>query len=390
MTLGARHHRYEPVDRWLAVPGAVRLGYTHAIACDRQDRLHVFNQSRDAVAVFDASGRFVRSWGARFAKGAHGMVLSVEDGVEYLYLADYELPQVSKHTLDGAEVLRLPTPPIPQYADGSGYKPTHACVAPNGDIYAFDGYGKGLIHRYDRAGRHLHSWGGAGDGPGQMRCPHGGAIVQRPGQEAELYVADRANVRIQVFSLEGVHRRFLRGRGLKHPCNIVAHSGDLLIPTSSGSSPSGDRTTSSSPSWGRTPRSRSSAAGPRARASPTSRQRAASPGASSRPTGSPWTPRATSSWWNGYRMGASPSSRAPAPAPAPSPPARAAEAARSPALSARARWGRARGSSAAAGSARSKPARSGARWSARPAGDRSTRCPPRSPRRRPPSHPPGA
>lgn len=231
MRFGAKHHTYTLATDWARTPSEVRLGYTHAVAIDRRGRVLVFNQSRDAVARFDRDGRWLGSWGDRFAAGAHGLFLADEDGEQFLWLVDHELPRVAKFTLDGREVLRLATPDHPAYPGGAGYKPTHACVGPDGDVYVFDGYGRDLIHRYSPGGRLLHSWGGAGDGPGQLRCPHGGCVVTRPGAMPELYVADRANVRIQVFSLDGVHRRFITGNGLKYPCNVIAAPrGELLIP----------------------------------------------------------------------------------------------------------------------------------------------------------------
>ena len=231
MPLGAKNHSYNLVENWAKLPATVQLGYTHWVACDKKDQVYVFNQSKDAVAIFSKDGTFLKSWGEEFAKGAHGMWYSVENGTEYLYLCDYEIPVVAKFTLDGTEVLRLKTPPLPEiYPAGAGYKPTHVCVGPNGDIYTFDGYGKNYIHRYNAKGVHLNSWGGEGEGTGQMKCPHGGCIVVRPGKPAELYVADRANVRVQVFTPEGVHKRFITGQGLQYPCNVYEAHGDVYIP----------------------------------------------------------------------------------------------------------------------------------------------------------------
>lgn len=231
MQLGARHHTYTLADGWAKVPAGVQLGYTHAVTVDARGRVLIFNQSKDALAIFDRDGRWLGSWGAEFAKGAHGMYLSDENGEQFLWLVDQDLPRVAKFTLDGREVMRLATPDHAAYPGGAGYVPTHACVAPNGDIYVFDGYGKSLIHRFSPGGRLLGSFGGEGEGAGQLRCPHGGCVIARPGAAPELYVADRANVRIQVFSLDGQHRRFITGQGLKYPCNVyAAPKGEILIP----------------------------------------------------------------------------------------------------------------------------------------------------------------
>ena len=42
----------------------------------------------DAIVVFDDQGKFVRSWGAEFKGGAHGLHLNREGREEFLDLAD--------------------------------------------------------------------------------------------------------------------------------------------------------------------------------------------------------------------------------------------------------------------------------------------------------------
>ena len=75
MQLGARDDTYTLAPDWAATPPGVRLGYSHWVTVDQRGRVIVFNQSRDAVALFDRGGRWLGSWGAEFAKGAHGMFL---------------------------------------------------------------------------------------------------------------------------------------------------------------------------------------------------------------------------------------------------------------------------------------------------------------------------
>ena len=54
------------------------------------------------------------------------------------------------------------------------------------------------MHRFSRDGEFLASWGESGDGPGQFNVPHG---IGCDGHK--LYVADRENSRVQIFSFEG-------------------------------------------------------------------------------------------------------------------------------------------------------------------------------------------
>ena len=55
------------------------------------------------------------------------------------------------------------------------------------------------MHRFSPAGELLASWGEPGSGPGQFNLPHSIA-VDRSGR---VFVADRENSRIQIFSSDG-------------------------------------------------------------------------------------------------------------------------------------------------------------------------------------------
>jgi DNA-binding beta-propeller fold protein YncE len=78
-------------------------------------------------------------------------------------------------------------------------QPTSIAVAPGGDIYVTDGYGNSRVHVFSPDGRLNRSWGEPGSGPGEFRLPHGIAL-DRAGR---VYVGDRMNSRIQVFTPAG-------------------------------------------------------------------------------------------------------------------------------------------------------------------------------------------
>ena len=100
---------------------------------------------------------------------------------------------------------------------GSAWSPTAVIVATEtGDIWVADGYGQGTVHRFDADGTHLLALTGE-EGAGRFHTPHGLLLDPRRG-EAELYISDRGNGRIQVYDLEG---RFLR----------VAAEGTVVTPT---------------------------------------------------------------------------------------------------------------------------------------------------------------
>lgn len=231
MRIGTAPHAYDFIADPLKMPAGHNLGDCHGLAVDKRDHVFLLQQNGDttqpAVMEFDASGKFVRGWGQRFAKGAHGLAYDRRGDDEFLYIVDYDLQTVVKTTLDGKELLELKKPVHAAYPGGNSYKPTDVAVAPNGDIYVTDGYGQSLIHRYSADGKHVQTIGWKGKDAGQFECPHGICIDAR-GKEPVLLVADRANVRVQVLSLTGEHKQTIISRGLRYPCTVRVH-GDLTI-----------------------------------------------------------------------------------------------------------------------------------------------------------------
>ncbi|HEY6962811.1 MAG TPA: hypothetical protein VI408_13060 [Gaiellaceae bacterium] len=97
-----------------------------------------------------------------------------------------------------------------------GWSPTALAVA--GDVvFVADGYGRSLVHRFDRDGEHLETLSGE-EGAGRFDCPHG-VLAVRGGEE--LLVSDRANGRIQVYGANGAYRRTIGERVVVTPTDMV-------------------------------------------------------------------------------------------------------------------------------------------------------------------------
>jgi hypothetical protein len=230
MILGSGAYRFEWIDNWPKLPATKAFGKTHGIVTDARDNVYIFHTGKDPLCVFDRQGNFLRSFGNEFVEGAHGLYLSKEDGGEFLWLIDYLKHAVVKTTLDGKEVLRLDPPNRPDlYKSHDDYKPTDVCVAPGGEIFVFDGYGKSWIHRYAKQGNYVDSFGGEGSEPGRVKCPHGGWVDTRDPRWPVLYVADRGNNRIQKFTLDGKHISFVTAE-LRRPCCFFQFNDDMYIP----------------------------------------------------------------------------------------------------------------------------------------------------------------
>lgn len=233
--LGSGPHTYECLHDWPRLPEGFRFGNTHGVCEDAQGRIHIKHTvgagstSDDAITVFDADGQFIRAWGAEFKGGAHGLHLNREAGGEFLYLCDPPRGLLVKTTLDGEEVWRRGCPlESGLYNNPAEYHPTNVAVAPGGDIYCADGYGKSWIHLYSPAGDYQRSFGGPGRERGQLNCPHG-LMVDTRGPAPRLVVADRGNRRLQYFTLDGRHDQFITDE-MRAPCHFHTRGDVMVIP----------------------------------------------------------------------------------------------------------------------------------------------------------------
>jgi hypothetical protein len=237
--LGQGDHQYEAIHDWGTLPDTIRFGNTHGVCEDSQGHIYIHHtvhstsESADTIVVFDQDGKFVRSWGRQFKGGAHGLSIRKEGSEEFLYLCDFQHGIVTKRTLKGQEVFTLGYPaesPAYQSKDGSAvsYKPTNVAIAPNGDIYIGDGYGSSYINQYNQKAEFIRTFGGLGKGPGQLDCPHG-LWVDTRADAPVLVVADRSNVRLQRFTLDGQHIDLILGT-TKMPCHFHERNGEVVIP----------------------------------------------------------------------------------------------------------------------------------------------------------------
>ena len=231
LVIGEGDYRYAVDHGWAKLPGGKRFGYTHGVVEDRQGRIYIANQSPDAIAVFDADGTFLSSWGAPYEAGAHGLTIFDEDGTEVLYLANTSLAEVVKTTLDGEVLWQRGVPDLPDvYSEENKYSPTETAVAPDGTVYVADGYGQSWIHVYEKDGTYRTSFGGKKEDESGIDSPHGITIAERDGAPV-VEVSDRNHVRVVHFSLEGEYLGEVISRdALRFPCTTVHASGLTYIP----------------------------------------------------------------------------------------------------------------------------------------------------------------
>jgi DNA-binding beta-propeller fold protein YncE len=215
--IGAGKYTYEVIRDFFKLPAGQSFGMISRVAADAQDRIYVFQRKDPPVVVFDREGKYLGAWGSGEVTDPHGLKIVGET----VYTTDRSDSVAKSFTLDGKPLLELGTrgdhsdtgcegPPwLAVRAAGPFNHPTEMLAHPNGDIYVTDGYRNARVHRFTRDGRLVSSWGAPGDGEGQFHLPH--SIAFDP--DGKLYVADRANKRIQIFTPDGAYLGQWTGMG---------------------------------------------------------------------------------------------------------------------------------------------------------------------------------
>ena len=147
--------------------GVYGFAFGHNVRVDRDDNIWVVDKGSNMVMKFNPIGHVTMVFGRR-----------AEATEEHVY------PDRSKATV-----------PV----DGMFNQPTDVAWDSDGNIYVSDGYVNSRVAKYDSSGTWVKSWGERGYAHGEFNIPHNIAVDYRD----RIYVADRANGRIQVFDTDG-------------------------------------------------------------------------------------------------------------------------------------------------------------------------------------------
>jgi DNA-binding beta-propeller fold protein YncE len=226
----AGERQYELVEKWGELPAGWIWGQVGAVGVDSHDHVHVFTRTDHPYMIFDRDGHLVRHWGEQIFEDAHGICIGPDDTV---YLVDRNPQVVLKFTNDGRHLLSLGArhkpsdtgytkeDPNVRYPGPPFHHPTDVGLSSTGEIYVSDGYRNCRVHKYSPDGKLLFSWGTPGEGEGEFRLVH--SVWEHNGK---VYVADRANNRIQVFTPSGEYLQ--TWPGYLHPCKIFVDSEDVM------------------------------------------------------------------------------------------------------------------------------------------------------------------
>jgi len=216
---------YQVVRDWLHYPEGKSLGNLHGdIAADKMGNVYIATQS--TIQVIGPDGVFKSELGKQWG-GVHGMKVREQDGEEFLFVAQNHKKAVSKIKLDGTVDWRIVGHPKVDgmYENMSKYKPTDVDIGSDGTIYIVDGYGKSLVHIYDKDRNYVKTFGGKGREDGLFNVCHN-ILIDKRGQKPVLLISDRENNRLQMHSMDGTFIRKVDD-GLGRPCAADIY-GDLL------------------------------------------------------------------------------------------------------------------------------------------------------------------
>jgi DNA-binding beta-propeller fold protein YncE len=223
-----------PIENWAQLPAGWKWTEVAAVATDSQDRVFVFERGEHPVLVFSREGVFQRSWGEGVFRRPHGLCIGPDDAV---YCTDDLDHTVRKFTPEGELLLTLGTSGQPSDTGATSHDyrtirragppfhyPTNVALSSADELFITDGYGNARVHRFSADGRLIRSWGEPGSGPGQFHVPHGIAVDA----EGVVYVADRENSRLQLFTPQGHY--LTEWTDVARPCQVcVDAKGDVYV-----------------------------------------------------------------------------------------------------------------------------------------------------------------
>lgn len=240
---------YTTIEGWGKLPEGREWGSTSAIY-PSNDGKHIWVAERcganvcvdsddDPILLFDLDGNLIRSFGAGMIAWPHGIFVDADDNVWVTDANGYApIPEgwghvVYKFSPEGELLMTLGEKGVGGDGETRFRKPCDVLVGPDGTIFVADGHGSApgepvnnRVVKFDSEGNYLGEFGIPGSDDGELDEPHGLAMDS----QGRLFVADRGNSRLQIFSQDGEHLdtwyHFGRPSGLFIDKNDILYSAD--------------------------------------------------------------------------------------------------------------------------------------------------------------------
>jgi DNA-binding beta-propeller fold protein YncE len=201
-----KFHIDEDFFKW---PANIWPSEAVGVALNKQGHIFLLNRGNIPLLEFGSDGSYIGSMGegSTIFHAAHSVRFDAEDNMWLVDAGNNVVVKFNpKRRIVQALGRRLEpwvymTHGIERAIPGPAafYQPTDTVVGPDGSTYITDGYGNSRVVKFTKEGSLVKYWGDRGTRPGQFNTPH--SIVMD--RNANLYVADRQNSRVQVFDTDG-------------------------------------------------------------------------------------------------------------------------------------------------------------------------------------------
>lgn len=214
--VAAQPNPFRRVDNWFTPPADVKFGALAGVVPARDGDLWVVHRGEPPILKVTRAGAVVRSFGQGLFHTAHGAFVD-RDG--NLWVPDSgafndkgrvegKAYQVFKFDPSGTLLMTLGKANVPMAGSDTFLAPVAVVVNEAGEIFVADGHmprggpqdGDRIV-KLDRQGRFLAQWGRKGSAPGELNGPHAMVMDAR----GRLLVADRDNLRVQIFDQAGAY-----------------------------------------------------------------------------------------------------------------------------------------------------------------------------------------
>lgn len=236
---------YRTTRDWGELPAGVRWAAVTAVEPAPDGSIYVIHRCaanscegrpEAPILKYDTRGKLLASWGQGMFLFPHGATVD-RDG--NLWVTDARGngtmgQQVFKFSPEGKVLMTLGRKGVSASGADGFDQPTDVLVLANGDVMVADSHRNGRnnrIVRFSKDGRYLREFGTKGSGPGQISEPHTIAIDS----QNRLFVGDRENNRIQIFTLDGVY--ITEWRQFGRPSGIAITADDTIYVADSESGP---------------------------------------------------------------------------------------------------------------------------------------------------------
>jgi sugar lactone lactonase YvrE len=224
---------YEWIENWSNIPRSSGFAH-HGIAIGEDGNIYIGDISEPRIHVVTPDGTLLRSWSVPVTE-VHGLSFGTYNDQTVLWVVDTgskgKPPRsgegaILASTLDGEIICKYGRDDL-GYTQDEGFSPTACAQDPaTGNLWITDGYGSSRVHCLTPDGKKILGFDGTESECGKFKTPHWIWVDQRQ-DENRIYIADRANHRVLIFTPEGKLLQNLN-EGFNFPSGFASF-GDVLI-----------------------------------------------------------------------------------------------------------------------------------------------------------------